>query len=211
MTEPEYKVIYGDQKTEEWQKMREGYITGSSAKKVKGTGDAFLYQTLAIMTSKWKPKEAFGEDIDRGNKLEPEAVEVYKKETGMEVRRDIAFISNGRIGISPDGVPYKKGKYDEKNIKKLIEIKSSDVPNHIKYITTGKVGSEYIDQIIHGFETVDTCDEIDFVSYCPLYKFKPLHIITVKRSAMIVDISTTRIQYSKFIEKLDQNYSKLIQ
>lgn len=210
MTEPTYKVIYGEQKTDEWQKMREGYITGSSAKKVKGTGDAFLWQTLAIMTSKWKHKEAHGDDIDRGNKLEPEAVEVYKKETGMEVRRDIAFIQNGRIGISPDGAVYKL-KFDEKNIKKLIEIKSSDVPNHIKYIATNKVGSEYIDQIIHGFVTLDDCDEIDFVSYCPMYKLKPLHIITVKRSTMIVDISTTRVQYSKFIEKLDQNYSKLLQ
>lgn len=210
MANIEYKVIYGEQKTDEWQKLREGYITGSSGKKVKGTGDAFLYQTLAIMTSKWKPKEARGEDIDRGNELEPEAVEEYKKATGMEVRRDIAFIQNDRIGISPDGVPYKT-KFDEKNIKKLIEVKSSDVPNHIKYISTNKVGSEYIDQIIHGFATIETCDEIDFVSYCPMYKFKPLHIITVKRSTMIVDISTARVQYAKFIEKLDQIYSKLIQ
>lgn len=209
MINSEYKVIYGEQKTDEWQKLREGLITGSTAKKVKGSGDAFLYQTLAIMTSKWKPKEAFGEDIDRGNKLEPEAVECYKKFTGLEVRRDIAFIQNGRIGVSPDGVPYK-GKFEENNIKKLIEVKSSDVPNHIKYIDTNKVGSEYIDQIIHGFETIDTCDEIDFVSYCPMYKLKPLHIITVKRATMIVDISTTKIQYSKFIEKLDKIYSKLI-
>lgn len=205
-----YIVIYGEQKTKEWLKLREGYITGSNAKKVKGTGDTFLYQTLAMMTSKWKPKEASGVDIDRGNKLEPEAVKEYMKATGLEVRRDIAFIQNGRIGISPDGVPHKKGKYDENNITKLIEVKSSDVPNHIKYITTNKVSSEYIDQIIHGFKTIDTCEEIDFVSYCPMYKFKPLHIITVKRSQLLLDIATTQVAYDKFIEKLDKNYSILI-
>jgi predicted phage-related endonuclease len=211
MANTSYKIIFGDQKTDEWQKLREGKITGSQASKVKGTGDAFMNQTLAMMTTKWKPKEASGKDIDRGNELEPEARKEYIKATGQKVIDNVAFIEheNGRYGISPDGIPFKGKTFDEV-VKKLLEIKCPDVPNHIKNIINNKVPKEYVDQIVHGFVTVEDCDEIDFVSYCPQFKFKPLHIITVKRSAYIVDISTTRIHYEKFISKLDENYSKLI-
>lgn len=209
MADLAYKIILGDQKTDEWQKLREGVaITGSNAKKVKGVGNAYLYETLAMMTTKRVQKDLKGiADIDRGNELEPEAREKYTKETGQLVAQ-CAFIENGRYGISPDGLVYKKKQAD--GIKKLVEIKCPDTNNHIRYILENKLPAEHKDQVIHGFIVVDDCDEIDFVSYDPKFKLKPLHIITIRRSDLIVDISTTRIQYEKFIEKLDQNYSKLI-
>ena len=202
-----YKVIAGEQKTDEWQKLREGKITGSVAKKVKGTGNAFLYETLAVMTSNWKPKEARGVDIDRGNELEPEARAAYEKHTGVMVYT-VSFIENGRYGYSPDGLIFKNKK--GAGIAKLVEIKCPDVNTHIKNIIENKVPSEYIDQLIHGLIVVDDCDEIDFVSYCPAYKRKPLHIVNVKRQSYIVDISTTQVQYSRFLEKLDKAYELLI-
>lgn len=201
-----YEIIEGEQKTDEWQILREGTaITGSNAKKVKGTGNAFLYQTLAMMTSEWKPKEARGEDIDRGNELEPEARVQYERFTKTKVRQ-VAFIRNGRYGISPDGLVMK----DKLNIKKLIEIKSSDVNTHIKFILEKVLPIEHKDQIIHGFIVCDDVDEIDFISYCPAFKFKPLFILTIKRSDLYVDIATTKVMYEKFVEKLDRNYSTLI-
>lgn len=199
-----YEIIEGEQKTDEWQKLREGYLTGSAAKKVKGTGNAYLYETLAIMTSDWKPREARGADIDRGNELEPEARTAYEKATGTKVK-EVAFIKNGRYGISPDGLVMKA-----KAIKKLIEIKASDVHTHIKFISEKILPTEHRDQIIHGFVVCDDVDEIDFISYCPAFKFKPLLIITVRRSDMLLEISTTKVQYEKFIKKLDETYSNLI-
>lgn len=211
MNKTSYTITYGDQKTDEWQALREGKITGSTASKVKGTGDAFMNQTLALMLSKWKPKEAKSSDIDRGNELEPEARKEYAMATSQKVIDNIAFIEheNGRYGVSPDGVPYK-GKVFNGVIKKLVEIKCPDVPNHIKVIISNKVPREYIDQIIHGLVTIEDCEEIDFVSYCPAFKHNPLHIITIKRSSLVVDIATTRVYYEKFVSKLDENYSKLI-
>lgn len=199
-----YEIIEGEQKTDEWQRLREGMLTGSVAKKVKGTGNAYLYETLAMMTTVRDPKQAYGEHVDRGNELEPEARKAYEKFTGEKVR-EVAFIKNGRYGLSPDGLVMKG-----KKIKKLIEIKSPDTNNHIRYILEKTLPSEHKDQIIHGFIVCDDVDEIDFVSYCPVFKFKPLFIITVRRSDMMLDIATTQVQYGKFIEKLDRHYSTLI-
>lgn len=203
-----YKIIEGDQKTDEWLKLREGVIiTGSNAKKVKGTDSQYMYDLLAMFTSDWKPKEAYGIHIDRGNELEDPARKEYEKFTGEKVKQ-IAFIQNDRYGISPDGLVLKK----DKTLKRLIEIKASDVNTHIRFIIENekKIPSEHKDQIIHGFIVCDDIDEIDFISYCPAHKFKPLHIIKIKRSDLYVDIEAAKVKYSKFVEKFDENYKKII-
>lgn len=204
MTAP-YTIIEGDQKCDEWQKLREGVaITGSIAKKVKGTGNAYLYEHLAQITTDWKPKEAYGVHIDRGNELEDDARKAYEKATKSKVRT-VAFIRNDRYGISPDGLIMKGTA-----LKKLIELKAPDVNTHIRYILEKTLPAEHKDQIIHGFIVCPDIDEIDFVAYCPAFRFKPLLIITVRRSDMMLDIATTQVTYSKFVEKLDRNYSTLI-
>jgi len=203
-----YEIIEGEQKTDEWQRLREGVaVTGSNAKKVKGTGNAYLYETLAKMTTVRPEKEAYGEHIDRGNELEPEARKAYEKATGQKVR-EVSFIRNDRYGISPDGLVMK----NKTQIKKLIECKAPDTNNHIRYLieNTKKAPAEHMDQIIHGFIVCDDVDEIDFVSYCPVFKFKPLLIVTVRRMDVMVEIASTKIQYQKFVEKLDKHYSDLI-
>lgn len=199
-----YEIIKGEQKTDEWQKLREGLITGSVAKKVKGKGTEFLYETLAMMTTKREPKEAFGKHVDRGNELEPVARAEYEKHTGEKVET-VAFIKNGRIGCSPDGLIFKK-----KAIKKVIEIKCPDTNNHIRYILENKVPAEHVDQIVHAYATVDDCDEIDFVSYDPKFLFKPLHIIKTTRMQFALQIQTAHVAYNRFIKMLDENYSRLI-
>lgn len=203
-----YKIIEGEQKTDEWHELRNGVaVTGSIAKKVKGTGNAYLYEHLAMITTNRKPKDLTGiEHVDRGNELEPVARKAYEKETKSKVKL-VAFIKNDRYGISPDGLVMKP---KDIAIKKLLEIKCPDTNNHIRYILEKKIPAEHLDQIIHGFIVCDDVDEIDFVSYCPVFKWKPLLIITVKRSDLYVDIATTKVQYQKFVEKLDKSYSTLI-
>jgi len=160
------------------------------------------------MTSKWLPKEAGGEHIDRGNELEPEARVKYAEAKDVYIHT-FSFIENGRLGYSPDGVVNnKKGKLEK--ITKMIEIKCPDVPGHINNILKDKVPKEYIDQVIHGFVVVEDCEEIDFISYCPAFKLKPLHIIRVSRQSYITEIMTSRIAYEKFLSKLDDSYQKLL-
>ncbi len=205
MSDISYTIIEGEQKTDEWHKVREGVLTGSNAKKVKTAGNAYLYEMLAVMTTNRPNKEIHTEHIDRGNELEPAARDLYAKETKQKVEQ-VSFIKNGRYGISPDGIIFNK----KREVTKLLEIKCPDSNSHIRYILENKLPAEHRDQIIHGFIVCDDIDEIDFVSYDPKFKFKPLHIIKVRRMDMLVDISLTRVQYEKFILKLDDSYAKLI-
>lgn len=208
MTETTYKIIAGEQQTDDWQKLREGKITGSNAKKVKGTGDAFLYETLAMMLTQRDPKQAYGEHVDRGNELEPVARKAYTDATGEKVAQ-VAFIEDesGRVGFSPDGLVWKRGG---KEIKKLLEIKCPDTNNHIRYIVEKRIPAEHKDQIIHAFVVCDDVDELDFVSYDPKFRFKPLFILTVKRSSLVTEIATAKIAYDRFLQKLDSIYQSLI-
>lgn len=206
MSDVAYIIHEGEQKTDDWQKLREGKLTGSNAKKVKGAGSAYLYEMLAIMTTDRKKKDVKTEAMERGVELEPAAREAYAAKTGEKVEQ-VAFIEKGRVGISPDGVMFRKAG---KGIRKLLEVKCPEVEHHIRYIVENKVPSEHIDQIIHGFHVVDDCDEIDFVSYCPAFPLKPLHIINVKRMQLAVDISAADVAYGKFLKRLDENYSIII-
>ena len=205
---PNYTVIRGSQKTKAWFKEREGLITGSVSKQVKGTGKAWIYETLAMMTSKWTPKDLDNvEDVARGNRLEPENLAEYSKATGNKIDTEVSFIHKGRTGFSPDAVMFK-GKTDV--ITRLVEAKAPQTKNHIRYIIENKIPKEHVDQIIHGFVVVDTVDEIDFASYDPEFKLKPLHIITAKRSDYLLEIQVAEIAYEKFISELDRAYDKLI-
>lgn len=201
-----YTVIFGDQKTDEWLKLREGVvITGSNAKKVNGTNSAYMYELLAQATTDWKPKDISDlPKIIHGNENEPVARKEYEKFTGNKVK-EVAFVENGRVGISPDGLIFKKDK-----IKKILEIKCPDTVTHIRYLLEGKIPAEHKDQIIHAFIVCDDVDELDFVSYDNRFIFNPLFIKTIKRSDLFVDIEATKIKYKKFIEKYDENYKKLI-
>ena len=171
-----------------------------------------------MMTTKRDPKQARGEHVDRGIELEPEARAAYVGQTGFQVFT-VAFIENGRLGISPDGIVFKKkvstvkGNLSLSSIKKidrLLEIKCPDTNNHIRYIIENRLPAEHKDQVIHAFVTIDDLEEVDFVSYDPKFKHKPLHIITIRRSDLIVDISTAKVAYDRFLQKLDKYYSTLV-
>lgn len=201
-----YKIIQGEQRTKEWRKMREMKITGSIAKQVKGSGNSFLYELLAKFLTGKKDKEFSNEHIERGINLEPQARIVYEEITNQKVE-EVAFIESesGKLGLSPDGVIFKG-----KNISKLIEIKCPDTNTHIKYIVEGGIPKEYRDQIIHAFIVVDDLKEMDFISYDPKFKLKPIHIVTIRRIDLITDITTTQIQYDNFLKKFDETLTKLI-
>ena len=127
-----------EQKSDEWLTMREGIITGSVAKKVKTSGKAYLYEVLAGMTANTKQNDiSHVEAIAHGNIAEGAARQAFEKKTGMKVD-EVGFISNGRLGLSPDGVIYGKDK-----IKATVEIKCPNTQTHIKYILEGKYPKEY--------------------------------------------------------------------
>lgn len=195
-----------EQKTEEWFAMREGMVTGSVAKQVKATGDAYMYEVLATMTTNVKPKSLDSiEAIKWGNEQEPHARDAYMKATGFDVI-EIGFIINGRLGLSPDGAVLGK----QREIAHTVEIKCPDTKTHIKYLLKGGVPKEYQPQIIHNFVVIDDLKRLDFVSYDPRQKNQPLYIYTVMRESLGAEIEVAKMAYTKHLQLLDANYKRLI-
>jgi putative phage-type endonuclease len=201
-----YQIHNGiEQKSDEWLTLREGIITGSVAKQVKTNGSAYLYEVLASMTANTKQDDiSHVEAIAHGNEYEAAAREAFEKKTGLKVD-EVGFISNGRLGLSPDGVVFGKN-----TIKATVEIKCPNTKTHIKYILEGKYPKEYKDQIIHNFVVIDDLETLYFISYDPRLKQNPLYIYEVQRSSLGAEIEVAKVAYEKHLKDLDAGYKKII-
>lgn len=108
------KIIYGNQGTEDWFKLRAGKITASVVKKlfVKGQkGEAFgkgahtEAKRLAWerIHGRVDVNQFFSHQTNRGNKYEHEARRRYEIEKFVSVTQ-VCFIDCGNYGCSPDGL-----------------------------------------------------------------------------------------------------------
>lgn len=163
-----------------WLEAREGKITGTSAKDVlpKARGEGYragFYKLIAARIA----VPADGENVmDRGHRLEDEAIDRFSKETGKKVKhtpftlceRDdepmISYSPDGMIGVTAD-----------------VEVKCRNSAAHIEAILTGKIPSEYESQIIQGFvvnEKLKTRYMVFYDPRCP----KDLFYLTITRKEM---------------------------
>lgn len=137
-----------------------------------------FYQLIADRLTVQKTGDEKG--IDRGHRLEPEAIKAYEKLTGTEVNTDLVIWEredNDAIALSPDGSIEKEGK-----ITKAVEAKCLDEWLHIKTILTNTIPSDYDLQKLQYFIVNDDLEELDFVFHNELFiPTLQTHIITVKR------------------------------
>lgn len=203
-----YKVINNlEQKSEEWFAQREGYITGSTAKDVFVKSDKFLFKTLAAMTTPTEVDNGYkGAAIEWGNEQEPYARAAYNTATGRNLQ-EVGFIAKNdeKAGVSPDGVENPTGI-----IRHAGEIKCPNTETHIEYIVKGGVPSEHRKQVVHYYYVIDTLQTLDFISYDPRYKYKPLHIVNTKREDFLIDLAMCETVYGKFHEQRDSYYKQLV-
>ena len=92
---------------EEWMLARKGKITGSRLKDIivkRGTGQKLgFYELIAERLAVAPDTES---PMERGTRLEPEAIERFEKETGKKVDASLVIWSredNENIALSPDG------------------------------------------------------------------------------------------------------------
>jgi len=186
-----------EQGTKEWRDSRVGCVTMSNAKKLltKGKGktlEAYLIDVASEAASGQLSDGFKSYDMERGNMLEPMAVQAYESETGEKVRRvGIGYLNEDRrIAASPDGIMTGKG----------IEIKCPNPKAHLRTILQASAPKEYAPQMQGGMWIFDM-SEWDYVSFCPAFKPMPICIITVKRDeAMIAEIEAASLAA---IEKID--------
>lgn len=147
---------------EEWLEGRRGKITGSRLKDIvvkRGTGEKIGYyeliaERIAVQSDGENP-------MDRGHRLEEEAIEVFSKKTGLTIDTSLVIWEredNRSIAISPDG-------FSGNNI--AVEVKCLSSARHIEAKLTGEYPKEYHEQIIQYFIVNDELEILYFIMYDP--------------------------------------------
>lgn len=165
---------------EEWLEARRGKITGSRLKDIvvkRGTSKKIgFYELIAERLGVPADDESA---MDRGTRLEEEAIEKYANETKQKVNTDLVIWTRDdieNIAISPDGYVMKK-----EQIIKAVECKCLSSARHIEAYLTKSIPKDYEEQAIQYFVVNDDLEDLDFVFYDPRLTTIDYFIITVKR------------------------------
>lgn len=187
-----------------WLNARNGKITGSKVKDLitkrrNGVKKGF-YQLIADRVAIAPDDE---NPMDRGTRLEEEAVARFAKETGKKVNTDLVIFSrtdNPNIAFSPDGYI---GDVE------VIEAKCLSSASHIEALITQKVPSEYEDQIIQPFVVNDNLKTLYLVFYDPRIPSKDFFYLTINRA----DIEEKVVEYleteRRMLEEVEEWVLKL--
>lgn len=165
-----------------WLADREGKVTGTYLGKILSqTSDkpkAGFYDLIA----KRLAIPADGENcMDRGRRLENEALVRFEKETGKKVNKDLIICvseENDQMTYSPDGLI---GKTEG------VEVKCLNSASHIEAWLTQKIPSEYYFQTIQPFIVNPKLKTLFFVYYDPRIPAKDFFYITIERDDEVIE------------------------
>jgi predicted phage-related endonuclease len=190
----------------DWKAFRRGKITGSRLKdivaKKNGSKKIGFYELIAERLGIPADEE---NAMERGHRLEGEAVERFESKTGMKVSRDLVIWEREDIegvAVSPDGWIGKK---------EAIEIKCLGSARHIEAVITNEVPDEYHYQKLQYFIVNDKIETLHFCFYDPRLKHKDFHVIEVTRKqvqeeveAMIAYQKDTLAEVDKYVQELSE-------
>jgi len=176
---------------ESWLAARRGKITGTRLKDIitkRGTGKKKGYyeliaERIAVEADEENPME-------RGLRLEEEAVMKFKEATGKTVDTSLVIWQREdceSIAISPDGFIGET---------EAVEIKCLSSASHIEAWLTKEVPSEYIDQVMQYFCVNDKLETVYSVFYDPRIPAKDYFVIETKREDVMEKVEAY-LQYQK--------------
>lgn len=196
------------QGTPEWHQKRKTAVTGTVLKSLMGTPKArqeAVYECLANRLTVGVEDE-YENAMDRGTRLEPDAIAAFELETNKSVER-IGFCEsddNSAIAQSPDGYVRDTGDTE------AVETKCMGGKNHIKMWLTNKVPDEYEWQVVQYFVVNEKLEKLHFVGYNPDIPVHPLHIIEVTRAEIEADIEKAREAQNIFLQEIETILKTLI-
>lgn len=175
------KIIDVQQGSEEWLDYRKGKISGTMLADLyskRGTRKIGFYDVIAQRLALDPDDE---NRMDRGLRLEEEAVLKFEELTGKEVERVGICVHDKYPEIinSPDGIIKNGSKYTE-----AIEIKCISPARHIQAIVENSVPTEFEAQKIQYFIVNPDLQKLYFMFYDPRIATVPVHIIEVTRQEL---------------------------
>jgi len=191
------------QGSSEWHHLRKGKITGTTLKSIMGTPKArqdAIYEVLAErLTVGVEADESYENAMDRGTRLEPDAIALFELETNKQVERT-GFCedeNNPLIANSPDG--YIMNTNDEE----AVEIKCMGGKNHVKMWLENKIPDDYKWQKVQYFVVNPKLKKLYFVGYNPDIPIHQLHIIEVNREEILKEIEEAKVEQEQFLLEVE--------
>lgn len=160
---------------EDWLDARRGRIMGTKAGNLvlkSGKGYKIGFYELIAERVAIPPNEE--NVMDRGHRLELDAIVRFEKETKKDVNKELVIIcrdDDENIAYSPDGFI---GKTED------VEVKCLSSARHIEAWITKKVPSDYVEQMVQGFVVNDKLETRYMVFYDPRMPID-FFFITIKR------------------------------
>lgn len=184
---------------EEWKTWRLGKITGSRLKDIISTKGRKI-ESYALIAESWIGAAALAEEeenaemaMQRGKRLEPEAVQRFKDETGKKVvwhNDDTGWESgdDSRIAISPDA---------SIGSTEAIEAKCLAAKRHIEAFITRKIPADYNYQKLQYFIANEKLRKLYFVFYHPLFPKGLDYFVTEVNRKDIKDDIAAALKYQQ--------------
>ncbi len=169
---------------DEWLEARRGKITGTRLKDLVNKRGGGLKIGVYEIIAERIAIPASGENVmDRGKRLEDEAIEKLSERIGLTFNTDRVIWhrdDDENIAISPDG--FVAGE----NVEIAVEAKCLSSANHIKAWVEKQIPDEYEFQALQYFIVCDTLQTLYFAFYDPRMPVD-LHWIEVQRDQAKVD------------------------
>ena len=193
----------------EWFEARRGRISGSTVKDLivkRGTEmKKGYYQLIADRLTVDEDEE---NPMDRGNRLEVEATEMFIKKMEDEGFPKEEWITdlviwereeNQYIALSPDGYHV--------DLEQAIEVKCLNSADHIKAYINKEIPKEYEDQVTQYFVVNEKLETLHFVMYDPRLTVANFFVLTAKRDDKKVEDYLKQEQ--NILAKVDAQVAKL--
>lgn len=166
--------------------------------KAKLTKKLEFYELLAHKVA--VPEEGDEEPMERGNRLEAEALAKFAKQNNMTISNDLAVwvsSTNDSMIYSPDGCVLS----DEE----VIETKCLSSAWHLYIYYEKDIPAKYRKQNLQAFIVNDKLQKLHFVCYDPRIPALPIHSITINRA----DVENEIALYKQYEVQLMEDLNKL--
>lgn len=200
------KVLTYDSEAE-WLEGREPCITSTKLKDIVSTrGTAKKVGFYQLAAARLAIDEDSDEDpMDRGHRLEKEAIELLSQETGKKFIHSNLELwksdENEYIACSPDGYT--------KDLTIAAEVKALKAALHIQAWHTQKVPTEYKLQSIQPFIVNKKLKKLYFTFIDPRVSAKPFFYIEINRKDIQADIDKYEEYQLKELQEVDDLVAQL--
>lgn len=189
---------------QEWMLARRGKITGSRLKDVlvKRGGEKKIGFYELIAERLGIPADDEGA-MNRGHRLEGEALDVFAKESGKAVDPSLVIWmrdENESIAISPDGTIGET---------EAAEVKCLSSARHIEALLTMKAPKEYEYQVLQYFIVNPKLETLYFIFYDPRLLAKPFFYLTINRADLQDAVNETLETERQTIAEVEKIVNRL--